>query len=86
MFNIYRTSHVPGNPSAMGTYSVENASERDFLRTEGDPGALGYTIKEAIALTRSVVGYYTIHYTPLHTLEDVSVLLGILSSRVFPNL
>ncbi|XP_076942172.1 transcriptional elongation regulator MINIYO-like [Bidens hawaiensis] len=35
--------------------SVENASERDFLRTEGDPGALGYTIKEAIALTRSVV-------------------------------
>ncbi|XP_076905908.1 transcriptional elongation regulator MINIYO-like [Bidens hawaiensis] len=35
--------------------SVENASERDFLRTEGDPGALGYTIKEAIALTRSVI-------------------------------
>ncbi|PWA96454.1 Armadillo-type fold [Artemisia annua] len=34
---------------------VENASERDFLRTEGDPGALGYTIKEALALTRSVV-------------------------------
>ncbi|KAM0058930.1 putative RNA polymerase II-associated protein [Helianthus debilis subsp. tardiflorus] len=47
--------HVPGNSSAMGSYSVENASERDFLRTEGDPGALGYTIKEALALTRSVV-------------------------------
>lgn len=29
---------------------------RDFLRTEGDPGAAGYTIKEAVALTRSVVG------------------------------
>lgn len=32
-----------------------SAVERDFLRTEGDPGAAGYTIKEAIALTRSVV-------------------------------
>ncbi|KAF8096444.1 hypothetical protein N665_0308s0018 [Sinapis alba] len=29
--------------------------ERDFLGTEGDPGAAGYTIKEAIALTRSVI-------------------------------
>ncbi|KAI3714187.1 hypothetical protein L1987_72782 [Smallanthus sonchifolius] len=46
---------VPGNSSAMATYAVENASERDFLRTEGDPSALGYTIKEALALTRSVV-------------------------------
>jgi len=34
---------------------VESAAERDFLRTEGDPGAAGYTIKEAIALARSVV-------------------------------
>lgn len=48
-------SQVPGNASAMGIYSGENASQRDFLRTEGDPGALGYTIKEALALTRSVV-------------------------------
>ncbi|GJU35154.1 armadillo-type fold protein, partial [Tanacetum coccineum] len=44
---IYDHGPVPG--------SVENASERDFLRTEGDPAALGYTIKEALALTRSVV-------------------------------
>lgn len=28
---------------------------RDYLRTEGDPGAAGYTIKEAVALTQSVV-------------------------------
>jgi hypothetical protein len=34
---------------------VESAAERDFLRTEGDPGAAGYTIKEAIALARSVI-------------------------------
>jgi hypothetical protein len=34
-----------------------NVAERDFLRTEGDPGAAGYTIKEAVALTRSVVCY-----------------------------
>ncbi|KAI3502383.1 hypothetical protein L1887_30417 [Cichorium endivia] len=40
---------VPGKASA------ENAAERDFLRTEGDPSAIGYTIKEALALTRSVV-------------------------------
>ncbi|XP_057448078.1 transcriptional elongation regulator MINIYO [Lotus japonicus] len=32
-----------------------NVTERDYLRTEGDPGAAGYTIKEAIALTRSVI-------------------------------
>ncbi|KAL5561276.1 hypothetical protein UlMin_031023 [Ulmus minor] len=30
-------------------------NERDFLRTEGDPGAAGYTIKEAVELTRSVI-------------------------------
>ncbi|KAK7275000.1 hypothetical protein RIF29_16106 [Crotalaria pallida] len=33
----------------------DNVTERDYLRTEGDPGAAGYTIKEAVALTRSVV-------------------------------
>ncbi|PNY05414.1 RNA polymerase II-associated protein [Trifolium pratense] len=33
----------------------DNITERDYLRTEGDPGAAGYTIKEALALTRSVV-------------------------------
>lgn len=37
------------------SYTADNVSERDFLRTEGDPGAAGYTIKEALALTRSVV-------------------------------
>ncbi|KAL1811627.1 hypothetical protein ACET3Z_021692 [Daucus carota] len=36
-------------------YSAGNVSERDLLRTEGDPAAAGYTIKEAIALIRSVV-------------------------------
>ncbi|GFY89795.1 RPAP1-like, carboxy-terminal protein [Actinidia rufa] len=36
-------------------YTADNVSQRDFLRTEGDPGAAGYTIKEAVALTRSVV-------------------------------
>lgn len=41
--------------SSQSRYSVANVSERDFLRTEGDPAAAGYTIKEAVALTRSVV-------------------------------
>ncbi|KAL8098401.1 hypothetical protein AgCh_031236 [Apium graveolens] len=36
-------------------YSARNVSERDLLRTEGDPAAAGYTIKEALALIRSVV-------------------------------
>nr|XP_004292271.2 PREDICTED: uncharacterized protein LOC101298197 [Fragaria vesca subsp. vesca] len=30
-------------------------AERDYLRTEGDPGAAGYTIKEAVSLTRSLL-------------------------------
>ncbi|KAK9944284.1 hypothetical protein M0R45_009858 [Rubus argutus] len=32
-----------------------NLAERDYLRTEGDPGAAGYTIKEAVSLTRSLI-------------------------------
>ncbi|KAK9286641.1 hypothetical protein L1049_015041 [Liquidambar formosana] len=44
-----------GEMSIHSSYSAENVTERDFLRTEGDPGAVGYTIKEALALTRSVV-------------------------------
>ncbi|CAM0910220.1 unnamed protein product [Alopecurus aequalis] len=34
---------------------AESVAERDFLRTEGDPAAVGYTINEALALTRSMV-------------------------------
>ncbi|CAA0807709.1 Unknown protein [Striga hermonthica] len=50
-------AHVPdaGKASLESVYSADNVSERDFIRTEGDPGAAGYTIKEAVALTRSVV-------------------------------
>ncbi|THG19869.1 hypothetical protein TEA_014514 [Camellia sinensis var. sinensis] len=44
-----------GNLSTQSGYSSNNVSERDFLRTEGDPAAAGYTVKEAVALTRSVV-------------------------------
>lgn len=33
----------------------DNIAERDYLRTEGDPGAAGYKIKEALELTRSVI-------------------------------
>ncbi|KAK1266986.1 hypothetical protein QJS04_geneDACA009182 [Acorus gramineus] len=36
-------------------YSDKNVAERDFLRTEGDPGGAGYTIKEAVALIRSII-------------------------------
>lgn len=41
--------------SSQSGYSADNVSERDMLRTEGDPGAAGYTIKEAVVLTRSLV-------------------------------
>ncbi|KAK6159618.1 hypothetical protein DH2020_006932 [Rehmannia glutinosa] len=44
-----------GKASSESGYNADNVSERDFLRTEGDPSAAGYTIKEAVALTRSVV-------------------------------
>ncbi|CAK7329428.1 unnamed protein product [Dovyalis caffra] len=44
-----------GNISSDDGYSADNVAERDFLRTEGDPGAVGYTIKEAVQLTRSVI-------------------------------
>ncbi|KAL0401081.1 UNVERIFIED_CONTAM: Transcriptional elongation regulator MINIYO [Sesamum latifolium] len=44
-----------GEASSASGYNADNVAERDFLRTEGDPGAAGYTIKEAVALTRSVV-------------------------------
>lgn len=37
------------------TYTTDCAAERDFLRTEGDPGGAGYTVKEAVSLTRSIV-------------------------------
>ncbi|KAL5703051.1 hypothetical protein ACHQM5_028192 [Ranunculus cassubicifolius] len=44
-----------GNTSKSNQISVDRIAERDFLRTEGDPGSLGYTIKEAVALSRSTV-------------------------------
>ncbi|XP_031269938.1 transcriptional elongation regulator MINIYO [Pistacia vera] len=44
-----------GDNSAQNKLSADNVSERDYLRTEGDPGAAGYTINEAVALTRSAV-------------------------------
>ncbi|TQD96299.1 hypothetical protein C1H46_018065 [Malus baccata] len=48
-----------------------NLSERDYLRTEGDPGAAGYTIKEAVSLTRSVIpGQRTLALHFLSTVLD----------------
>ncbi|KAK2974314.1 hypothetical protein RJ640_026875, partial [Escallonia rubra] len=44
-----------GNISALSGYNADNVAERDFLRTEGDPAAAGYTIPETLALIRSVV-------------------------------
>nr|XP_016469234.1 PREDICTED: transcriptional elongation regulator MINIYO [Nicotiana tabacum] len=52
-----------------GVSVAQDLSERDYLRTEGDPGAAGYTIKEAVALTRSAVaGQRTI---ALHLIASV---------------
>lgn len=52
----------------------ESVAERDFLRTEGDPAAVGYTINEAVALTRSMVCFFL--YT-LHFEFYLSIYLGI---------
>lgn len=35
--------------------NVQSISERDFLRSEGDPAGMGYTLKEAADLVRSTV-------------------------------
>ncbi|XP_021774893.1 transcriptional elongation regulator MINIYO-like [Chenopodium quinoa] len=62
-------------------YTVDNVGERDYLRMEGEPGAAGYTIKEALALARSVVpGQRAL---ALHLLESVlsKALLNICESR-----
>ncbi|XP_057500992.1 transcriptional elongation regulator MINIYO-like [Actinidia eriantha] len=53
--NDFEQVTMTGNTSTRCGYTADNVSERDFLRTEGDPAAAGYTIKEAVALTRSVV-------------------------------
>ncbi|GLT42980.1 hypothetical protein SLA2020_169570 [Shorea laevis] len=58
-----------GEVSVNHRLTSDNVAERDFLRTEGDPGAAGYTIKEAVALTRSTVpGQRTL---ALHLLASV---------------
>lgn len=44
-----------GNKLDSNQYNAETVAERDFLRTEGDPAAVGYAIKEAVALIRSMV-------------------------------
>ncbi|RAL53194.1 hypothetical protein DM860_006866 [Cuscuta australis] len=49
------TDKIEDTVPSSSDYSPDNVAERDFLRTEGDPGAAGYTIKEAVALTRSVI-------------------------------
>ncbi|XP_010555201.1 PREDICTED: transcriptional elongation regulator MINIYO [Tarenaya hassleriana] len=62
--------------------NCESAAERDFLRTEGEPGAAGYTIKEAIALARSAVpGQRSL---ALHLLASVldKALYNICQSRI----
>ncbi|XP_017979379.1 PREDICTED: uncharacterized protein LOC18595169 isoform X2 [Theobroma cacao] len=47
-------------------------AERDFLWTEGDPGAAGYTIKEAVTPTRSTAN--NIPSYRLATLDTISHL------------
>ncbi|KAK4477255.1 hypothetical protein RD792_016469 [Penstemon davidsonii] len=74
-----------GSASSQSGYSEDNVSKRDFLRTEGDPGASGYTIKEAIALTRSVVpGQRTL---ALHLLASVldRAIVSICRNQVEPE-
>ncbi|CAA7020702.1 unnamed protein product [Microthlaspi erraticum] len=53
--NVVKDDDFPAAETGEMLSGVGSAAERDFLRTEGDPGAAGYTIKEAIALARSVI-------------------------------
>lgn len=52
--HILSISYVGSKPQP-GHYNPDSVAERDFLRSEGDPAAIGYTINEAVSLTRSVV-------------------------------
>lgn len=66
--------------SDIGLYNSNNVSQRDYLRTEGDPGAAGYTIKEAIALARSVVpGQRTL------ALSVIAAILNRAICNIFQN-
>ncbi|KAH9619601.1 hypothetical protein KSS87_012004 [Heliosperma pusillum] len=63
------------------TYTVDNVAERDFLRTEGDPAGAGYTVKEALALARSVIpGQRTLAWHLLETIFS-KALQGICRSQ-----
>lgn len=53
--NIVKSEFDVPKSGNISDYAEQNLSERDYLRTEGDPGAAGYTIKEAVALARSMV-------------------------------
>ncbi|KAL1190192.1 Transcriptional elongation regulator MINIYO [Cardamine amara subsp. amara] len=53
--NVVEDDVVSAAETGENWSGIGAAAERDFLRTEGDPGAAGYTIKEAIALARSVI-------------------------------
>ncbi|KAL2349125.1 hypothetical protein Fmac_003125 [Flemingia macrophylla] len=67
--HLKKKEHVTGRLIGEGHESRDNVTDRDYLRTEGDPGAAGYTIKEAVALTRSVIpGQRTL---ALHLLSSV---------------
>ncbi|XP_024529166.1 transcriptional elongation regulator MINIYO [Selaginella moellendorffii] len=51
---------------------LSSVAQRDYLRAEGDPSALGYTIKEAALLSRSTV--------PAHRAAGVQLLGTIFSN------
>ncbi|XP_050206788.1 transcriptional elongation regulator MINIYO isoform X2 [Mercurialis annua] len=53
--SVIADESATGDISGDNNDSTVNVSERDFLRTDGDPAAVGYSIKEAIELTRSVI-------------------------------
>ncbi|XP_047945467.1 transcriptional elongation regulator MINIYO isoform X1 [Salvia hispanica] len=69
-----------GMESNIGQFNSNNVSQRDYLRTEGDPGAGGYTIKEALALARSVVpGQRTL------ALSVIAAILNRAISKIIQN-
>lgn len=55
-----------GKNANYSQYNATNVAERDFLRTEGDPAAVGYTINEVVALIRSMVSLEPIKQLMCH--------------------
>lgn len=75
-------AQLPANPSCQNQFGEDNVFDRDYIRTDGDPGAAGYSIKDAVALCQSMVAGQ--RALALHLIASVldKAVRNILQNRV----